>query len=73
MSNYSLSLSIVVTIFNNPKIRINSAYLQPGRDHKFQMEENMNRDKQKQKMENKTFEMQGQKMLSLRTSKALIL
>ena len=47
MSNYSLSLSSVVTIFNNPKIRINSAYLRSGRDHKFPIEENMKRENKK--------------------------
>ena len=47
MFNYSLSLWNVVTIFNNLKMRINSAYLHSVRDHKFQVEENMKRAKQK--------------------------
>ena len=43
----SLVLCNVVTIFNNPKMRINSVYLHPGRFHKIQAEENMKREKQK--------------------------
>ena len=75
MSNYSLSLSIVVTIFNNPKIKINSAHLPSSRDHQFQVEENMKREIQKknEKLDYQKYEVEGQKMLSLRTSKASIL
>ena len=34
-------------IFNNPKMGVHFAYLPAGRDHQFQVEENMKREKVK--------------------------
>ena len=45
MLNYSLSLCHVLTIFNNPKIRLNSAYLRNAKNQIFQVEEKMKREK----------------------------
>ena len=50
MPNYSLLLRNEVTIFNNPKMRINAGYLLAGGDHKFQVKENMKREKNKTKI-----------------------
>ena len=52
MFNDSISLCHVLTIFNNPKITLNSAYLPPSKNQIFQVEENMKRDKKKWSIRN---------------------
>ena len=54
MLNDSLSSCHVLTIFNNPKIRLNSAYLRGAKNQIFQVEENMKRENN---MEDKKYNM----------------